>query len=396
MMQMQQNRVNVLGVGVSATSMDEAVCRLLDARAAGERGYVCVTGAHGVMESQRDEALRRIHNASLMTVPDGMPTVWMGREYGFSRMSRVYGPDLMLALCAATSGSGGGRECGSKGVSEPFVFNQRTEDGGPPSSPQASPSHGRTEDGGQRSASESCYLYPSQDETGSLDLGGTGTCGSEGVGASGSCGVAGAPSHTPILPDPHTSSVSHFLYGATEETLTKLKENLERKFPGIQIVGTYAPPFRPLNDAEEADLQKQVTACRPDFFWVGLSTPKQERFMYEHCSHMIVGCETWDVEGAGEVVERDQHPTSNIQRSTPSAPRYPLDAGIMLGVGAAFDIHAGNYKDTPKWIQDAGLQWLHRLCKEPRRLWRRYLWVVPGFLWLVFLQVMGLRKWRVD
>lgn len=257
------NRVNVLGVGVSATSMSRAVEGLVEMRRRGERGYVCVTSVHGVMESLSDEALRAIHNRSLMTVPDGMPTVWMGREYGFVRMGRVYGPDLMLRLCEATA---------------------------------------------------------------------------------------------------NDKPLTHFLYGATKETISGLKGNLERKFPGIQIVGSYAPPFRPLTDEEQEDLQQQVAACKPDFLWVGLSTPKQERFMAEH--HPIDG-------------------------------QVPLDCGIMLGVGAAFDIHAGNYADAPEWIKNSGLQWFYRLCKEPRRLWRRYLWIVPSFLWLSFLQVMGIRKWSL-
>jgi len=76
--------------------------------------------------------------------------------------------------------------------------------------------------------------------------------------------------------------------------------------------------------------------------------------------------------------------------------KYPLDVGIMIGVGAAFDIHSGMMKDAPQWIKNAGLQWFYRLCCEPRRLWRRYLWIVPGFLWLAFLQVMGLRRWEID
>ncbi len=78
------------------------------------------------------------------------------------------------------------------------------------------------------------------------------------------------------------------------------------------------------------------------------------------------------------------------------ATRFPLDCGIMIGVGAAFDIHAGNMKDAPRWMQNAGLHWFYRLCQEPRRLWRRYAWIVPSFLWLAFLQVMGLRKFPME
>ena len=329
-----ENRVNVLGVGVNATSMDDAVARLIAARSKGESGYVCVTGVHGIMESQRDDELRQIHNRSLMTVPDGMPTVWMGHEYGFMKMGRVYGPDLMLALCAATSGS------------------QRSDVSG-------QSSEGKEPDSDLRS--------PTSERKG------------------------------------HT----HFLYGATGETLRKLKENLEQRFPGIQIVGTYAPPFRPLTEAEDVDLQQQVAVCKPDFFWVGLSTPKQERFMFEHCTNLsaeVRGQTRSEADAEqrqrsgkledGFLSASNQRSSSDFRSPISDLCKFPLEAGILLGVGAAFDIHAGNIKDTPKWIQNAGLQWLHRLCKEPRRLWRRYLWIVPGFLWLAFLQLMGLKRFE--
>jgi N-acetylglucosaminyldiphosphoundecaprenol N-acetyl-beta-D-mannosaminyltransferase len=254
-------RTNVLGVGVSALDMDAAAQTLIEARQRGERGYVCVTSVHGVIESQRDPELRRIHNRSFLTVPDGMPLVWMGREQGFVDMGRVYGPDLMLRVCGA---------------------------------------------GGDR--------------------------------------------------------FTHFLYGATHETLEKLKTNLERKFPGIRIAGIYAPPFRPLNDREEEELNRIISDCKPDFFWVGLSTPKQERFMAGHRA------------GAD----------------------HELDCGIMFGVGAAFDIHAGDLKDAPAWIKNAGLQWFYRLCQEPKRLWRRYLHIVPAFLFLTALQLLGIRKYGLE
>ena len=99
------------------------------------------------------------------------------------------------------------------------------------------------------------------------------------------------------------------------------------------------------------------------------------------------------VEGGKLDVEGVSHPTSHIPHLTA---KYPLEAGIFLGVGAAFDIHAGNYKDSPEWVKNSGLQWLHRLCKEPRRLWRRYLWIVPGFLWLVALQLLGLKRYSLE
>jgi N-acetylglucosaminyldiphosphoundecaprenol N-acetyl-beta-D-mannosaminyltransferase len=118
-------------------------------------------------------------------------------------------------------------------------------------------------------------------------------------------------------------------------------------------VGTFTPPFRDLDSLEEAELLSTVTKCKPDFFWVGLSTPKQERFMARYLDR--------------------------------------LDTTLMLGVGAAFDVHTGGIRDAPDWVKDAGLQWLHRLCQEPRRLWKRYFINNPKFLWKAASQFVGLK-----
>jgi len=99
-------RVNVLGVGVSVLNLDSAVEILASAVASRTRGHVCVTGVHGVMESQSDPALRRIHNRSLLTTPDGMPMVWLGRLGGHRMMDRVYGPELMERVFDWSRGSG--------------------------------------------------------------------------------------------------------------------------------------------------------------------------------------------------------------------------------------------------------------------------------------------------
>ena len=308
-------RTNVLGVGICAFAMNDAVRALMEARCRGVRGYVCVTSVHGVIESQRDSGLKGIHNRSFMTVPDGMPNVWMGREQGFVRMGRVYGPDLMLALCAATSHPiGAGHEAlGARGAVLPH---------------------------------------------------------------------AGCP------PPETQKTFTHFLYGSTPEVLKKLKANLEKRFPGIRIVGTYAPPFRPLNETEEAELHDVVSVCRPDFFWVGLSTPKQERFMASHSPAANDGSQSCDFG-----FKRDRFVSSDLTPKTAAINRYPLDCGIMLGVGAAFDIHAGVLKDAPGWIKNSGLQWFYRLCQEPRRLWRRYLDIVPRFIFLAALQLLGIKKY---
>jgi N-acetylglucosaminyldiphosphoundecaprenol N-acetyl-beta-D-mannosaminyltransferase len=150
----------------------------------------------------------------------------------------------------------------------------------------------------------------------------------------------------------------HFLYGGNPGVAEKLKRRLESRVPGISIVGTFTPPFRELTSAEDREFIAMMAEVGPDVIWVGLSTPKQERFM------------------AG-MIDR-------------------LDTCLMVGVGAAFDIHAGLLPDAPMWMKSAGLQWLHRLLNEPRRLWRRYLRNNPEFLWNISLQLAGIRKFDVE
>lgn len=230
--------------------MTDAVARVIDWLDRGEKHYICVTGVHGVMECQKNDRLLSIHNASGLTVPDGMPMVWAGRISGCENIGRVYGPDLMLELCKASVQKG----------------------------------------------------------------------------------------------------YTHFLYGGNIGVAEELKSGLEDRFPGIRIVGTYTPPFRPLSGQEQEELVRIVTHLQPDLFWVGLSTPKQEFFMAEYT--------------------------------------HRLDAKVMLGVGAAFDIHTGRTKDAPAWIKNLGMQWLHRLCQEPRRLWRRYLYNNPVFVFRFVKQMI--------
>jgi len=244
-------RANVLGVGVNAIDIGRAADRIDCALASGERGYVCVTGVHGVMEAQNDPEFKTILNHSLLTVPDGMPTVWVGKLQGFRSMKRVFGPDLMAEVCA-------------------------------------------------RSVQK---------------------------------------------------SYTHFLYGGAPGVAKQLQCALLSRFPGINVVGIYTPPFRPLNELEFRQLKDMVAELNPDLFWVGLSTPKQEQFM-----------------------------AANIQR---------LSTKVMIGVGAAFDIHTGRLRDAPDWVKNFGLQWVHRLIQEPTRLWKRYLKNNPKFVWMVALQLAG-------
>ena len=149
----------------------------------------------------------------------------------------------------------------------------------------------------------------------------------------------------------------HFLYGGKPGVAEALRAELMRRCPGIQIVGTYTPPFRPLDSSEEEQLQATLEASGADILWCGLSTPKQERFMA-----------AWHG-------------------------RAPVK--LMIGVGAAFDLLSGNLSEAPNWMKQAGLQWLYRLIKEPRRLWRRYLSNNPRFTWLTLLQLTGLRRFSL-
>jgi N-acetylglucosaminyldiphosphoundecaprenol N-acetyl-beta-D-mannosaminyltransferase len=150
----------------------------------------------------------------------------------------------------------------------------------------------------------------------------------------------------------------HFLYGGGAGVAQELRETLLQKFPGIKITGTYTPPFRPLNRDEEAELLHLVSQQKPDICWVGLSTPKQERFMAEYLDR--------------------------------------LDTTVMIGVGAAFDFHTGRVKDAPQWMKTAGLAWVHRLCQEPRRLWKRYLKAIPRFLYEITLQLLKFKKYDLE
>ena len=123
-------------------------------------------------------------------------------------------------------------------------------------------------------------------------------------------------------------------------------------------MGTFAPPFRTLTPAEDSEVVGAINRANPDIVWVGLSTPKQEIWMAEH--------------------------------------RSRLNARVLLGVGAAFDFHAGRRRQAPSWMQRSGLEWVFRLCQEPRRLGRRYLYNNPRFILEIIAQKTGLRSYSCD
>lgn len=147
----------------------------------------------------------------------------------------------------------------------------------------------------------------------------------------------------------------HFFYGGAPG-VADLLGNKMRKLYGIKVVGTYSPPFRQLSPEEEKETVRTIQSTLPDVVWVGMSTPKQEKWM--------------------------------------RAFRDRLKVPVMVGVGAAFDFHTGRTKQAPVWMREHGLECLFRLASEPRRLWRRYLVYGPQFVWNVNLEILGLKKFN--
>lgn len=248
-------RVDVLGVGVSAQTMTQAVETVAGWIQNRARTYVCVADVHSVVETLGDPALRDIHNAAGMVTTDGMPLVWLCRLAGRRDAERVYGPDLMLAVCEHSVRRGW----------------------------------------------------------------------------------------------------KHYLYGGDETTLRRLEANLVAGFPGLIIVGRHAPPFRPLTEEEDAAVVADIAGAGADIVWVGLGAPKQERWMAAHVGRL----------------------------TTP----------VMIGVGAAFDFHAGTKPQAPLWMRRNGLEWLFRMACEPRRLGPRYL--VNNTLFIIGLlrRALGFGAW---
>ncbi len=151
------------------------------------------------------------------------------------------------------------------------------------------------------------------------------------------------------------AQATHFLYGGREGIAEELRDKLRKQFPWVKIVGTYTPPFRVLSEYEEEQFIATIAALKPDVIWVGISCPRQEIFMARYLPE--------------------------------------LETKLMFGVGAAFDYHTGRIRDCADWVKRAGLQWLHRLLQDPRRLWWRYLRNNPAFVWHIALQMLKARRY---
>lgn len=146
----------------------------------------------------------------------------------------------------------------------------------------------------------------------------------------------------------------HFFYGNSASVLSDLNKKLEEKYPGIQIAGSIAPPFRELTDQEDEEICKQISASGAEILWVGLGSPKQELWMYHN--------------------------------------QGKIDVPVMIGVGAAFDFLSGNKRQAPRWIQRSGLEWFYRFSQEPKRLWKRYLLGYPRFLILIIKELLSQKR----
>lgn len=138
----------------------------------------------------------------------------------------------------------------------------------------------------------------------------------------------------------------HYFYGSTNETLQNLYNKLNERYPGINIVGMYSPPFRNLTDEEDKKVIVEINKTTPDFIWVGLGAPKQEIWMAKHFGQVN---------------------------------------GFMVGVGAGFDYFAGNITRAPEWMQRCNLEWLYRLRQDPKRLFKRYFYTNIKFIWKAVL-----------
>ncbi|XFA74021.1 WecB/TagA/CpsF family glycosyltransferase [Thermosynechococcaceae cyanobacterium Okahandja] len=247
----------ILGTRVVVTTYEQVCDRLGEWIAAASGGYIVAANVHVVMTGVWQRDFQAVVNGARVVTADGMPLVWGLRLLGCREAQRVYGPQLMLAVC-------------------------------------------------DRAVREGWRI---------------------------------------------------FLYGSEPWVLERLQTQLETWFPGLKIVGSYAPPFRSLTPAEEAADRQRIRASGADVVFVSLGCPKQERWM---------------------------------------ARQSPFLPAVLLGVGAAFNFHSGVVAQAPPWLMALGLEWLFRLWQEPRRLWQRYLINNPAFIVLFCGQLLGhtFHRWR--
>ena len=243
----------VVILNIKESSYVDATNQVLSWARAGLSRYVCIANVHMLMDAWDSADFRKIVNASDLTVPDGMPLVWMMRAKGERAQSRVYGPTLMLHVLAAA-----------------------------------------------------------------------------------------AQEKLPVG-----------FYGGHPEVLNTLIDRMKALYDGLNVVFSYSPPFRELSPEEDEAFVEKINQSGAKILFVGLGCPKQEIWMGNH---------------RGQV------------------------QAVMLGVGAAFDFHAGVKPQAPVWMQRLGLEWMFRLFTEPRRLWKRYLYHNPRFVVLAVADLLGVLK----
>jgi N-acetylglucosaminyldiphosphoundecaprenol N-acetyl-beta-D-mannosaminyltransferase len=251
-------RINVLGVAVTATNLRSTVEVGAGWIARRERRRIHFCNVHTVMEARKSQTLRRALNSSDLAAPDGMPLVWLAHRAGYEASGRVYGPDFMLAMCEFGIGRGW----------------------------------------------------------------------------------------------------RHFFFGGRPGVAERLAERLRLQVVGLEVAGTYGPPFRPSGVCESPEVLRRINASDADIIWVGLGTPKQDLWLAQH--------------------------------------RPLLRAPLLVAVGAAFDFHVGAIPQAPRWMQSRGLEWLFRFRQEPRRLWYRYLVHNPLFLASLALQQVAPERYPWD
>jgi len=254
----QLGKKNVLGIAVNAVDYEGALGLIVEAARRRRPLSTTALAVHGLMMAVVDGEQRYRLNCFDLVVPDGQPVRWaLNWLHGAGLRDRVYGPNLMLAVC-------------------------------------------------ERAASEGLPVY---------------------------------------------------FYGCTPEILAQLKENLQRRFPGLRFAGMESSRFRKLTLEEKQWIVNRIRASGAALVFVGLGCPRQEVWAYEF-------------------------------RDLLSVP--------ILAVGAAFPFHAGTLRQAPRWMQDRGLEWVFRLSSEPLRLWKRYLFLNPLYLFLLSLQALGIVRFRSD
>lgn len=247
-------RVPLLGVHTDAQTFTEAIETLLRWSTDSTGRYVCTCPVYTLMMAREHPDVQRAINSADMVTADGMPVVWAQRRKGQPQAERVYGPDVLEALCARTAGQ----------------------------------------------------------------------------------------------------PIRHVFWGGQPGVAGRLVERLKGRYSGLNVAGIFSPPVAPVGDAPDPAVVAQLNALDAHIIWVGLGSPKQDLWMALY--------------------------------------RPTLQAPLLVGVGAAFDMLAGVKRQAPRWMQRSGLEWLFRLAQEPRRLARRYLVYNPLFVWHLFWEFRSERR----